>query len=105
MSVKSVIKTACVICQARCGLIVHLESGEIARIAGDPESPVKVGPVASLREQFVRIAAFGPEPYRVLAIPWKPCQQLRIGWEFVIQVLQRLSWDLLHDCRRSARNR
>jgi len=32
-----------VICQAGCGLIVHLENGEIVKIAGDPESPVNRG--------------------------------------------------------------
>lgn len=43
MGTKSVIKTACVICQAGCGLLVHMENGEIVKIAGDPESPVSRG--------------------------------------------------------------
>ncbi len=40
MSAKKVIKTGCVLCHAGCGLLVHVENGEIVRIEGDPESPV-----------------------------------------------------------------
>ncbi len=43
MDERGVIKTACVRCQAGCGLLVHTEGGKIVRIAGDPESPVSRG--------------------------------------------------------------
>jgi anaerobic selenocysteine-containing dehydrogenase len=43
MATKRVIKTACVVCQAGCGLLVHIENGEIVQITGDPESPVNRG--------------------------------------------------------------
>ena len=43
MVTERLIKTACVICQAGCGLVVHMENGEIVKIAGDLESPVNRG--------------------------------------------------------------
>ena len=43
MGAESLIKTACVRCQAGCGLLVHMENGEIVRIGGDPASPVNRG--------------------------------------------------------------
>lgn len=43
MSKRSIEKTTCSLCQAGCGLLVHLENGCIAKIAGDPESPINKG--------------------------------------------------------------
>ncbi len=43
MSVKTVLKTACVVCQAGCGILVHLEEGKIVKIEGDPDSPFNHG--------------------------------------------------------------
>jgi anaerobic selenocysteine-containing dehydrogenase len=43
MSKKKVVKTGCLLCQAGCGLLVHMENNEIVKIMGDPESPVNRG--------------------------------------------------------------
>jgi|GEM_PF-2476808 len=43
MGMKNIIKTACVACQAGCGLLVYVEEGKITKLSGDPESPVNLG--------------------------------------------------------------
>ncbi len=43
MTEKKVVKTACVVCQAGCGLLAHIENGQVVKLTGDPESPVSHG--------------------------------------------------------------
>ena len=38
-----ILKSACVLCQAGCGILVHIQNGEIVRVEGDPESPFNHG--------------------------------------------------------------
>jgi anaerobic selenocysteine-containing dehydrogenase len=45
MSAARVVRTGCLLCHAGCGLLVHLENGEIVKIIGDPESPVNRGKI------------------------------------------------------------
>jgi anaerobic selenocysteine-containing dehydrogenase len=47
MSKISIKKTTCGLCQAGCGLLIHLENGSIVKLAGDPESPINKGVICS----------------------------------------------------------
>jgi len=39
----TIIKTICGICQIGCGILVHIDNGEVIKIEGDPESPLNKG--------------------------------------------------------------
>jgi len=43
MSQKQVVKTACQLCVAICGMNVHLENGKIVKVEGMPEHPANLG--------------------------------------------------------------
>ena len=38
-----IVRTTCAICLADCGILVHVENGEITKIEGDPDAPLNKG--------------------------------------------------------------
>lgn len=50
MSTKRVVKTGCMLCHGGCGLLVHVENGEITGITGDPENPLNRGTICAKAE-------------------------------------------------------
>lgn len=45
MSTEKVVKTACELCNAGCGVLIHLKDGKPVRVEGDPANPVNKGAI------------------------------------------------------------
>lgn len=82
MAIK-VVKSTCGLCYAGCGVLVHVESGKVTKIQGDPESPVNSG---TLCTKGLASLEYLYHPDR-LKIPLKRVRERGEGkW-------QEISWD------------
>lgn len=81
----SVAKTACRLCGARCGLLVHLNGDRIVRIDGDREHPLSRGYLCPKGEAIVQLT-YAPDrltyPLRRESDGWK-----RISWNEALDTI------------------
>jgi len=78
-----VVKSACVACQAGCGILVHLRNGNIVKVEGDPESPFNHG----------RLCLKGQTALEHLYHPDRLKYPLRRSGERGSGKWDRISWD------------
>ncbi len=50
---QNVIRSTCGICQIGCGILVHVEGGQVLKIEGDPESPLNQGYICPKGEALI----------------------------------------------------
>ncbi len=43
MNRDKVVKSTCRLCSAGCGVLVHIDNGQVVRVEGDPDSPLNQG--------------------------------------------------------------
>jgi anaerobic selenocysteine-containing dehydrogenase len=73
------IRTSCRGCHGGCGVIAHMEDGQVKKVEGDPEAPIGHGTMCSKGLAVLQLAY---HPQRIL----HPLQKSDSGW-------QRISWD------------